>query len=85
MPAPRCGDTPWRGLDCSSTTRGPPDVKLADNLWVDLNVALANEMAKVCDRLGMDALQVIDAANTMPRAAATSTSCGRAWASAATA
>ncbi|OBH57192.1 nucleotide sugar dehydrogenase [Mycobacterium sp. E2479] len=42
-------------------------VKLADNLWVDLNVALANELAKVCDRLGMDALQVIDAANTMPK------------------
>ncbi len=38
-------------------------VKLADNLWVDLNVALANELAKVCDRLGMDALQVIEAAN----------------------
>lgn len=42
-------------------------VKLADNVWVDLNVALANELAKVCDRLGMDALQVIEAANTMPK------------------
>lgn len=42
-------------------------VKLADNLWVDLNVALANELAKLCDRLGMDALQVIEAANTMPK------------------
>lgn len=42
-------------------------VKLADNLWVDLNVALANELAKVCDGLGMDALQVIEAANTMPK------------------
>jgi dTDP-alpha-D-glucose dehydrogenase len=42
-------------------------VKLADNMWIDLSVALANELAKVCDRLGMDALQVIDAANTMPK------------------
>ena len=42
-------------------------VKLADNVWIDLNVALANELAKVCDRLGMDVLQVIDAANTMPK------------------
>jgi dTDP-alpha-D-glucose dehydrogenase len=42
-------------------------VKLADNLWIDLNVALANELAKLCDRLGMDVLQVIDAANTMPK------------------
>lgn len=42
-------------------------VKLADNLWVDLNVALANELAKICDKLGMDALQVIEAANSMPK------------------
>jgi dTDP-alpha-D-glucose dehydrogenase len=42
-------------------------VKLADNVWIDLNVALANELAKVCDGLGMDVLQVIDAANTMPK------------------
>ncbi len=42
-------------------------VKLADNLWIDLNIALANELAKVCDGLGMDVLQVIDAANTMPK------------------
>ena len=42
-------------------------VKLVDNLWIDLNIAMANEMAKVCDRLGMDALQVIHAANTMPK------------------
>jgi dTDP-alpha-D-glucose dehydrogenase len=42
-------------------------VKLADNVWIDLNVALANELAKVCDGLGMDVLQVINAANTMPK------------------
>jgi dTDP-alpha-D-glucose dehydrogenase len=42
-------------------------VKLADNLWIDLNIAMANELAKVCDRLGMDALQVINAANSMPK------------------
>ncbi|WP_237159569.1 nucleotide sugar dehydrogenase [Mycolicibacterium rhodesiae] len=42
-------------------------VKLACNTWIDLNVAMANEMAKICDRLGMDALQVIYAANSMPK------------------
>jgi UDP-N-acetyl-D-mannosaminuronic acid dehydrogenase len=42
-------------------------VKLADNLWIDLNIAVANELAKVCDRLNMDVLQVIDAANSMPK------------------
>jgi UDP-N-acetyl-D-mannosaminuronic acid dehydrogenase len=42
-------------------------VKLADNLWIDLNIALANELAKLCDKFGLDALQVIDAANTLPK------------------
>jgi dTDP-alpha-D-glucose dehydrogenase len=42
-------------------------IKLADNLWIDLNIALANELAKVCDRLEIDVLQVIDAANTLPK------------------
>jgi nucleotide sugar dehydrogenase len=42
-------------------------IKLADNLWIDLNIALANELAKVCDGLGIDVLQVIAAANTLPK------------------
>lgn len=42
-------------------------VKLADNLWIDLNIAMANELAKVCDALGMDVTQVITAANSMPK------------------
>ncbi|MCV7178251.1 nucleotide sugar dehydrogenase [Mycolicibacterium sphagni] len=42
-------------------------IKLADNLWIDLNIALANELAKVCDRLDVDVLQVIDGANTLPK------------------
>ena len=68
----RACTTLWRqalGVD-SVVVDGPRTaemVKLADNLWVDLNIALANELAKVCDRLGIDALQVIEAANTMPK------------------
>ncbi len=42
-------------------------VKLADNLWIDLNIAMANELAKVCDRLDLDVTQVITAANSMPK------------------
>lgn len=43
-------------------------VKLADNLWIDLNIAMANELAKLCDRLGgVDVLEVIAAANTLPK------------------
>ena len=41
--------------------------KLADNLWIDLNIALANELAKICDKLGSNVTQVIDAANTLPK------------------
>jgi len=42
-------------------------VKLADNLWIDLNIALAGELAKVSDRLGVDVLDVIRAANSLPK------------------
>jgi len=43
-------------------------VKLADNLWIDLNIALAGELAKVCDQIGgIDVLEVIDAANSLPK------------------
>ena len=42
-------------------------VKLADNWWIDANVALANELAQVCGVLGIDALDVIGAANTLPK------------------
>lgn len=41
--------------------------KLADNLWIDVNIALGNEIALLCDKLGIDALEVINAANTLPK------------------
>jgi UDP-N-acetyl-D-mannosaminuronic acid dehydrogenase len=68
----RACSTLWRHtLGVESVVVGDPRtaemIKLADNLWIDLNVALANELAKVCDRLEIDVLQVIDAANTLPK------------------
>jgi UDP-N-acetyl-D-mannosaminuronic acid dehydrogenase len=42
-------------------------VKLADNWWIDVNVALANELAKFCALHGVDVLEVIDAANTIAK------------------
>ncbi|MCV0384760.1 MAG: nucleotide sugar dehydrogenase [Erythrobacter sp.] len=42
-------------------------VKLACNLWIDLNVALANELAVLTDAIDVDVLEVIDAANTLPK------------------
>jgi nucleotide sugar dehydrogenase len=42
-------------------------IKLADNWWIDLNIALGNELAKFCALFGVDALDVIAAANTVPK------------------
>jgi len=42
-------------------------VKLADNLWIDLNIALANDLAKLSDKLDTDVLEVIRAANTLSK------------------
>lgn len=44
-------------------------VKLADNWWIDLNIALANELALFCDLHDVDVLDVIAAANTIPKGA----------------
>ncbi|MEO3977630.1 nucleotide sugar dehydrogenase [Streptomyces sp. CAU 1734] len=42
-------------------------VKLADNWWIDLNIALANELAQFCDLFGADVMEVIGAANTIAK------------------
>ncbi|MCX0241675.1 nucleotide sugar dehydrogenase [Streptomyces drozdowiczii] len=42
-------------------------VKLADNWWIDLNIALANELAKFCALYEVDVLDVIEAANSIPK------------------
>lgn len=41
--------------------------KLADNWWIDLNIALANEVALLSEKLGVNAMEVIAAANTLPK------------------
>lgn len=42
-------------------------VKLVENSYRDLNIAFANELSHVCDRLGLDVWEVIDLANKHPR------------------
>lgn len=42
-------------------------VKLADNLWIDLNISLANELAILSDKLGIDVSKVIMGANSLPK------------------
>ena len=41
-------------------------VKLMENTFRSVNIALANEMAIMCDHLGIDVWEVIDAARTKP-------------------
>ncbi|KGL37812.1 UDP-N-acetyl-D-mannosamine dehydrogenase [Listeria newyorkensis] len=41
--------------------------KLMENTYRDVNIALANELAKISERLGIDALRVIEMANKHPR------------------
>lgn len=41
--------------------------KLADNWWIDLNIAIGNELALLSEKLDIDVLEVIDAANSLPK------------------
>jgi len=42
-------------------------VKLMENTYRDVNIALANELAKICEKLGINAWEVIRLANLHPR------------------
>ena len=41
--------------------------KLVENTFRDINIAYANELSKVCDRLGIDVFSLIQLANCHPR------------------
>lgn len=49
-----------------SCTEAAELVKLLENTFRSVNIALANEMAIVCDKLGVDVWEVIGAAATKP-------------------
>ncbi|TFG52146.1 MAG: nucleotide sugar dehydrogenase, partial [Gemmatimonadales bacterium] len=49
-----------------STTEAAELVKLLENTFRIVNIGLANEMAIVCDKLGVDVWEVIEAAATKP-------------------
>jgi UDP-N-acetyl-D-glucosamine dehydrogenase len=40
--------------------------KLLENICRSVNIALVNELAQLCDRLGIDVWEVVDAASTKP-------------------
>jgi len=49
-----------------SNTRTAEMVKLLENTFRTVNIGLANEVAKMCDVLGIDVWEVIDASSTKP-------------------
>jgi hypothetical protein len=49
-----------------SSTRCAEMVKLLENTFRAVNIGLVNEVAMMCNRLGLDAWEVIDAAATKP-------------------
>lgn len=49
-----------------STTEAAELVKLLENTFRSVNIGLVNEMAIVCDKLGVDVWEVINAAATKP-------------------
>jgi UDP-N-acetyl-D-mannosaminuronic acid dehydrogenase len=64
-------ETFWQELGHETVSVSSPTAaeltKLADNWWIDLNIALANEVALLAEQLGVDAMEVIHAANTLPK------------------
>jgi UDP-N-acetyl-D-glucosamine dehydrogenase len=49
-----------------SSTQSAEMVKLLENTFRSVNIGLVNEVALMCDRLGVDVWEVIDAAATKP-------------------
>jgi UDP-N-acetyl-D-mannosaminuronic acid dehydrogenase len=66
-----CASAFWNSLGLETIIVNNPKTaemsKLADNLWIDLNIALANELAILCEKIGVDVLDVIRSANTLPK------------------
>ncbi len=49
-----------------SSTRTAEMVKLLENTFRSVNIGLVNEMALMCDRMGLDVWEIVDAAATKP-------------------
>jgi UDP-N-acetyl-D-mannosaminuronic acid dehydrogenase len=56
-----------RGECFETDARTAEMVKLTENAFRDTNIAFANELSMICDRLGIDVWNVIDFANRHPR------------------
>ena len=65
-----------KGVIPVSDATAAESVKVFEGLYRDVNIALANELAMVCDELGIDAKEVFDAANTQPYSHIHAPGCG---------
>ena len=54
------------GVHPVSSTRAAEMVKLLENTFRSVNIGLVNEVAVMCDRLGLNVWEIIDAAATKP-------------------
>jgi UDP-N-acetyl-D-glucosamine dehydrogenase len=70
---PACGDRAAALYDGAissvhrvSTPEAAELTKLLENIFRSVNIALVNELAQLCDRMGIDVWEVIDAAATKP-------------------
>lgn len=55
-----------RGVRAMTNIRSAEAEKLFEGVYRDANIAVANELAKICDRLGIDFWEVQTAANSQP-------------------
>jgi UDP-N-acetyl-D-glucosamine dehydrogenase len=60
----------FRLINASVVEVSSPDVaemaKLLENIFRNVNIALVNQLALLCERMGLDVWEVIDAASTKP-------------------
>ena len=65
----RAADVYRRAVDSIvevSTPEAAELTKLLENIFRSVNIALVNELAQLCDRMGIDVWEVVDAAATKP-------------------
>ena len=53
-------------IHCVSSPEAAELTKLLENIFRSVNIALVNELAQLCDRMGIDVWEVVDAAATKP-------------------
>jgi UDP-N-acetyl-D-glucosamine dehydrogenase len=53
-------------IHCVSSPEAAELTKLLENIFRSVNIALVNELAQLCDRMGIDVWEVVEAAATKP-------------------